>query len=563
MVSVNEPSVSDSDSVDVPDWDVPVSIMVVDDRKPNRTVLLKLAGQLSRNAKVAAFDDAHEALDAALADPPDLIITDYKMPGLSGGAFVKKLRADHRTRDVPVIVVTAYEDKQFRYDALQAGASDFLLSPVDKFEFLQRGRNLLTMRRQHQQLARQAAAREKRLANRNRLRERELHLSEEKFQLVVNALPAFITAIDRSGRLSFVNAQFARAFGLEDPNGVAGSDLREVVPAEIAERHNSADADVIESGASVSFEELVIGHDGRSRTLLTSKAPLYANDSQIAYVITISVDITALKEAENELEAAKRQAQDANRAKTEFLANISHELRTPLNAIMGFADVGRQELLGPIGSPRYREYQEDIYSSGAQLLALIDDLLDFSRLELGRLRVCPEPFDLGQAVQSSVKTFEGHAASRNITLTVTVDPELPTIWTDPGRFRQILSNLVSNALKYSYAGGMVTVSLGRHGPTGIELCVADQGPGMTTAELQTALSRFGRLGNANSQDQPGVGLGLPISRDLADLLRGALTVHSMPGQGTRIIVHLSDLHTDAGGAMQVARDEPAEDRGRG
>lgn len=515
-----------------------VQVMVVDDRAPNRRVLTRLASQLAVGTDVAAFADGRAALEAARAAPPDLVITDYKMPGLSGADFVAALRTTEATQDVPVIVVTAYEDKSFRYDALKAGASDFLLSPVDKFEFLQRCRNLLTMRQQQRELARQAAARERRLARQSQLRERELHLSEEKFRLVVNALPALVTAVDTAGRISFVNTQYARTYGLDDTTDVVGLRWSEVAPSDVASRHDEADAAVRASGGPISFEETVDDAHGRRLTLLTSKASLRDGDGNTVYVITVSVDMTEQKRVTEELDAAREEAQAANRAKTEFLANISHELRTPLNAVLGFADVGRRELFGPIGSSRYRDYQEDIHRSATHLMVLIDDLLDISRLELGRMSPHLAWCDLVVEAERVVAGHQEAAAARNITLTFDGTAVLPALRTDAGRFRQILNNLVSNAVKYADPNGHVTVTLEPIPDGGVRAIVADDGPGMTTDEIKLALSRFGRVGRAATHSQPGVGLGLPISRDLAKLLGGSLLVQSTPGSGTRIEVSL-------------------------
>lgn len=558
MSTAEDPEHAVFETAPAPTRDDPITVMVVDDRKPNRTVLVRLASELSRRADVRAFSDGHAALEAARSAPPDLVITDYKMPGITGADFVKALRSRAETTDVPVIVVTAYEDKQFRYDALKAGASDFLLSPVDKFEFVQRGRNLLTMRHQQRELARQAEARERRLAQRNQLRERELQLSEEKFQLVVNTLPALVTAVDARGTLSFVNAACARQFGLDDPQHAIGALLHDVLPADVATRHVRADADVLKTGSTVSFEEEVHSPGLASRTLLTSKAPLHDADARVVNVITVAVDISDLKAVERELQAAKQRAQEANRAKTEFLANISHELRTPLNAIMGFADVSRKELLGPLGSPRYKQYLEDIHGAGSQLLGLIDDLLDISRLELGRLEPTPEDADLRPEIDYAVSVYEADAAARNIRIEPKVAAEVPRVYTDRMRFRQILTNLVSNAVKYSAPGGRIQVVLETAASGGVKLTVRDHGPGMTAEELQKALSRFGRLGHPETQTKAGVGLGLPIAQDLARLLNGTLTVHTEKGQGTRIVVRLGDMPSDgtASGTGQAGEGAP-------
>jgi PAS domain S-box-containing protein len=536
-------------------------VVVVDDRSTNRSILGKLARELVADVEVRAFADAEAALASVQEDPPDLLITDYKMPNLNGGDFVRRLRAGSAGYDVPVIVVTAYEDKEYRYDALQAGASDFLLTPVDRLEFVQRGRNLLTMRNQQKELNRQARARERRLQMANRLRERELRFSEEKFRLVINTLPALIHAIDRHGQVAFVNAQHAEVFGI-DPGDAAGAELASLFPQDYAERHAAANRRVFETGEPESFEELVLLPDGRRLTYVTSKAPLVDAGNHIANVVTVGVDITERKLAERELAAAKDAAQRANQAKTEFLANISHELRTPLNAVLGFADIARKELLGPMGAPQYRDYQEDIHSSAMQLLGLIDDLLDVSKLELGRVTAEPAPTELAQLLDEVVRAAASTADSHGVALSQEPAAELGMLYTDATRLRQILSNLVSNAIKYTPGGGTVRVIADRLDDGSARFQVVDTGRGMDTEEVRVALTRFGRLGRAATHNRPGAGLGLPIALDLAKLLQGWLDIDTTPGSGTRVIVVLPDMTGTAeadGGLGGAAGAAPAAD----
>ena len=532
-------------------------IMVVDDRATNRCILAKLAEDLTETVTVRAFADAEAALTEATARPPDLIVTDYKMPGLTGGAFVRRLRQSSRACDVPVIVVTAYEDRQFRYDALQAGASDFLLTPVDRLEFTQRCRNLLTLRRQQKILNRLARARERRLASQSRRRERELHISEAKFRLVIDTLPALVNAVAPDGRIAFANAHHAALFGTA-PGDLAGVHLDAVMFAADAARHDRANATVFDSGTPLRFEEAIEAEDGTCRTMLTSKAPLRDTEGRIVNVVTVSTDITEQKRAEAKLATAKEAAQQANQAKTEFLANMSHELRTPLNAILGFADVTRQELLGPLGQDRYRGYQEDIHASARRLLALIDDLLDVSKLELGRLNATASRFDVANLIAEELRERRAEAEAHDVTLVEDLAEDLPSLVSDALRVRQILSNVIANAIRYSGAGSRVAVRAAPRASSGVCVTITDDGPGMSAAELEIAQSRFGRVHPGGDAPGTGVGLGLPIAQDLARLLGGRLSLDSAPGLGTRATLDLPDLPPPAhlsGEGARVGSDQ--------
>jgi PAS domain S-box-containing protein len=522
-----------------------VSVIIVDDRSSNRSILARLAEELASDVQVTAFDSPNDALTAVTRAQPDLIITDYKMPEMNGGAFVRALRRLDHAFDVPIIVVTAYEDVQYRYDALQAGASDFLLTPVDRHEFVQRGRNLLTMRRQQKILDRRARARERRQRMKARRRERELHLNEAKFRLVVNSLPALIRAVDARECITFANQYHRTIFGL-DPETAAARPIADILAPSDAARHAEANARVRETGVHVSFEETIDDDGAAPRTFLTSKVLLADGGTCAPTVLTISIDISAQKRAEQQAAAAKELAQRANTAKTEFLAKMSHELRTPLNAILGFADVTRHEMLGPLGSDTYRTYQEDIYASARQLLRLIDDLLDVSKLELGRLETYAEPIAPAEVAAQAVRSQTEAPSWRKAVVALTVDPGLPTVRTDPMRMNQILTNLLSNALKYTPSDGRVTVHLGpvHAHASGVRLEVADDGPGMSREEVEIALGRFGRIRHGNDHETDGVGLGLPIAHDIAAALGGWLSVDSARGRGTTVTVELPDLERD-------------------
>jgi len=522
------------------------TVFVIDDRSTNRNILTRLARQLGSRIRVESFATPRAALDAIRGELPDLVVTDYNMPELNGAAFVRELAKIPGGAEIPVIVVTAYEDKAYRYDALRAGASDFLLTPLDRLEFIHRARNLLTLRWQQALLKRQAYALEQQVQRANALREREHQDSEAKFRAVIDTVPALVNAVDADQNLVFLNAYHARVFGL-DPVAAVGTALGERLPQSYAERHIEANRRVFQQGEPVTFEEVLTTVHGAACTFQTSKAPLPDAAGKIANVVTVSVDVSERKRSERDLVAAKEAAQRANQAKTEFLANISHELRTPLNAIIGFADMTRWEMLGPLGCDKYREYQDDIYGSARQLLDLIEDLLDVSKLELGRVEIYPQRLDLGELIEQEVRGFLESARKAGLSLEHDLGPDLGGVTTDPTRFRQILGNLISNGLKYSETGGRVRVEAARQADASIRVAVTDTGAGMTPEQVRVALSRFGRVASAATQSKPGVGLGLPIAVELAKLLGGRLDIDSRPGKGTTVTLCLpAEIETNAG-----------------
>jgi two-component system cell cycle sensor histidine kinase PleC len=511
-------------------------IVVIDDRVTNRQILQKLAESLGDDIRVHSFGDPLRALEWTAQHVPDLAITDYKMPGLTGAQFVRRFREQPEAGQVPVIVVTAYEDREYRYEALAAGATDFLLSPLDAVEFRARARNLLTIRRQHHIISRRAHILEQRLEEHGKQHELELQLSEQRFQLVVNTVPVMINTVDPDGRCLITNNEQCRFFGI-DPQDALHRPIEESFGRSYGERHRTLNKMALSNkGETItSFEEILVDQFGETRVFLTTKAPLKDGNGSPTSVVTISVDITPRKRFEQELAAAKLDAEHSNHAKTEFLANMSHELRTPLNAIIGFAEMMRDQRLGPVGTPKYLEYSRDIWQSARHLLGIINDLLDLSQIEGGALPLEQSELSVESIVGEIGRLLQPQSAASGVALNVIVDGPLPPINADPLRLKQALLNLVGNALKFTSAGGCVEVHASASGQR-IQIEVVDTGIGMSDAEIRVALTRFGRVESALSRRHPGTGLGLPLAVDLIRLQGGDLDIASTPGKGTRITV---------------------------
>ncbi len=247
-------------------------------------------------------------------------------------------------------------------------------------------------------------------------------------------------------------------------------------------------------------------------------------------------DITPWKQTEAGLTEARHRAEQASAAKSDLLTKISHEVRTPLNAIIGFAEVMMSERLGPIGHARYREYAKDILASGEHLLSLINDLLDLSKIEAGKLELAFASVSLNDITQQCVTIMQSQAGRERVIVRTSLTPALPPVIADARSLRQILLNLLSNAIKFTGAGGQVIVSTARDDQGEPVVRVRDTGAGMNEDELAVALEPFRQLPATEETATKGTGLGLPLTKALAEANRAHFRIKSTPGEGTLVEV---------------------------
>jgi PAS domain S-box-containing protein len=228
-------------------------------------------------------------------------------------------------------------------------------------------------------------------------------------------------------------------------------------------------------------------------------------------------------------------AEAASAAKSRFLAQMSHEFRTPLNAIIGFSEIIKTELLGDIGNRKYVTYGSDIHYSGLHLLSLVNDLLDLTRIEVGKLEPMRCSFDIKPVAERAIRLFDGVTSAKRIKIDLSVAGDLSAFVADERMVRQCIVNLVDNAIKYSGSGGTVRVAIGRLDDR-LTIRVIDQGRGMAQAEIPRALEPFGRVGDVMTTPIEGIGLGLPLVKSYCELHGGQLAIKSAPGAGTEIVL---------------------------
>jgi PAS domain S-box-containing protein len=356
--------------------------------------------------------------------------------------------------------------------------------------------------------------------------------TDEFLLQIVNSIQSPVFVKDEQLRFAFLNEAFCKMLGRPHDSLIGLTDY-DVVPAEQAAIFQEADRKVLATGAPHETEEALTSADGVELWLFTRKSTVTVRSGE-RYVVGVISDITERKRMEKDLVAAKLKAEDANRAKSMFLANMSHELRTPLNAVIGFAEIIKNELLGAINEPRYRDYAGDIHSSGKRLLQLINDILDMTKVEAGTYQLREDVCDLAKIVGDAIALVQNLAIQNELTVRVDVPQDIPFLFADERGVRQVLVNFLSNAIKFTPKGGDVAVSARLQPDGALALAVVDTGIGMARDDIPQALSPFQQLEGSHGRKYEGTGLGLSLIKAMLDLHEGALHVDSKLGAGTTV-----------------------------
>jgi PAS domain S-box-containing protein len=368
-----------------------------------------------------------------------------------------------------------------------------------------------------------AAAREELGATRDRLSELETILDTATDGVVV---------IDAGGAVISLNRSAEALFGTE-----AGDVAGQPFTALFAEESHKAALDYLDGLASNGVVSVL--NDGREvigKVPRGGLIPLFMTMGRLGRTgkfCAVLRDITHWKTVEEELTAARRAAETANSQKSDFLAKISHEIRTPLNAIIGFSEVMKEERFGPVGNPRYRDYLRDIHVSGTHLMSLINDLLDLSKIEAGKLELSFEAVAVNGVIQDCVALMQPQANRARIIIRTSLAESVPPVVADPRSLRQILLNLLSNAIKFTNEGGQVIVSTAIDESGEVAIRVRDTGIGMSKDDLETALKPFRQLA-ISGREREGTGLGLPLTKALVEANRASFAIDSAVNQGTLV-----------------------------
>ncbi len=361
---------------------------------------------------------------------------------------------------------------------------------------------------------------------------------EQELRKLSHALeqsPSMIFITDVEGTIEYINPMFTKI------SGYAADEVIGKTPSILKSGETPLDvyADLwrtIKSGHDWRGELKDRCKDGSTFWAYAIISPVTNEKGEITNFVSMHEDITQRKEIEVREHKAMAQAEIANRAKSELLANMSHELRTRLNAIIGFSESMKVETFGPVGSDKNREYLDDIHQSGQHLLGLINDILDVSAIEAGALELGEENVNIADVVEASVRLIRPRADFGQVNVASTIDPEIPLIYSDARRVKQVFLNLLSNAVKFTPKGGEVTVSARLNEDGSLAVAVADTGIGMDEEEVTKALSTFGQVDSGLDRKHEGTGLGLPLTKGLMELHGGTLEIESEKGHGSLITV---------------------------
>lgn len=357
-----------------------------------------------------------------------------------------------------------------------------------------------------------------------------------------------IIITDHNGRIIRVNESFIRTYGWSREELINSDFVGLVTPDErnTAKRNHT---EFIRTGTRTTGELKIIRKDGSIANILFTTATLELSQKRRFQVTTI-MDITLRKQMEESLRFAKDQADTASHAKSTFLANMSHELRTPLNAIIGFSEMMIKETFGKLGHDKYKEYLKDVHSSANHLLEIINEVLDMSKIESGRIELDESEVNLSDLVRSVLRMMESRAFSNQISMRMNIPSGLPHLLVDERLLRQILINIVANAVKFSNNGGYVEVGAYVLDDGRMQINIKDNGIGIPKNRIKQALEPFGQVADrAENARMQGTGLGLPLAKAMAELHEGTLSIESDLGKGTTVFINLPSYRVLLGKAQ--------------
>jgi PAS domain S-box-containing protein len=365
-------------------------------------------------------------------------------------------------------------------------------------------------------------------------------LSSGDLQAMLDRASDGAVTLDLAGRILSLNEPAERLFGYHQ-NEIAGESLLMLLTPQSHPETTARLEALSRSGEAESLTRAlqVVGRDRGGASIPLALTLARIGPSEAPQFCALVRDLSRERETERRLIAAREAAEAASAAKTDFLAQVSHEIRTPLHAILGFSEVMLEERFGPIGNDRYKDYIKDIHASGAHVMSLADDLLDLSKIEAGKLELAFASVDANSVIRECVSLMQPQAARERVIMRVSLHDRLPRVMVDERSLKQIMLNLMSNAVKFNEPGGQVIISTAVDGAGQAVIRVRDTGVGMNENEVGLALTPFSQVGKAGAKG--GAGLGLPLTKALVEANKAEFSIKSRREQGTLIEIAFPNI----------------------
>lgn len=530
-----------------------LKILAIDDIKDNLISLKAIITDIFPGSSVISALNGTEGIQLAFSENPDVILLDIVMPGMDGFEVCVSLKREEQLRDIPVVFLTATkENRENRIKALECGAEGFLSKPIDETELTAQIRAMVKI---HQANKKKMYEKE-RLTSLVKERTQELEQSEQRWITTLASIGDAVIATDIAGNITFMNAEAENLTGwkLKECVNKPSGDFFKIVDEETNHpAGNPALMILNERKPQHAQSKFLVRKNERRIPIEDSAAPIKTPDGKITGVVLVFRDISERKLTEeliknhglyleelvkkrtNELELAKSEAESANKIKSAFMSNLSHELRAPLNSIIGFSGLLLREIPGTLNDEQKKQL-DLIQSGGSHLLGLINDILDLSKIESGQLKIYYEDFQFDEVLDEVLKMQEPLAGEKGISLNLCSRTTTIKIQSDRQRIKQVLLNLINNAIKFTAEGSVNIMSYKEN--NSVNVSISDTGIGIKEENISKLFRPFIQIENDHLRPSEGSGLGLSICKKLIDLLQGEISVQSDFGIGSTFTITL-------------------------
>jgi PAS domain S-box-containing protein len=497
----------------------PIRVLLVEDSEEDAFLTIHALSRAGFAPEVERVE-TREAMEQALrAQSWSIVLCDYSLPTFDAPSALAVLKSTGI--EIPFIIVSGTVGEEAAIAAMRAGANDYVLK--DRL-----GRLGTAVERELRD------AQERR---RRREAEAEVEQGRERFRLIVEHSTDFISVLEPDGRVRYQSPTIERMLG-HDPDETVGTSFFDLVHPEDRVEVRRVFAEVLAAKGATRRVSFRARHRSNSWVSVESMCHNRVDDPELKGVIATTRDMRQRDAVEDALRAMLR-AELASRTKSSFLANMSHELRTPLNAIIGFSELMEQGLAGPL-SERQKDYVSSVLQSGRHLLSLVNDILDLSKIEAGRMDLDREWMSLDVVVDAVQRVVRSIALKQGVLLMMSVDEDLPEVFIDPVRMKQVLYNLLSNGIKFTPKGGSVTLTA-QLVVGSVVITVRDTGVGIRTEDLPRLFQEFEQLDSTGGERPEGTGLGLVLTKRLLEMHGGTITASSVYGEGSTFTITLPTL----------------------